>query len=212
MISRSPRTRWLLPGLLASISMISAPAWATDREDERDDQEKQETPFDIAESVKKIQDLMTQVEDLLAELNTGKRTQADQRKIIEELDKVIDEISQIPPRGGQGQGQQQRQPRSQQQDKKPSDSEKELEPRRGSLTPPPGGGDSRNDRREERREPTQPRSDPIRKILADEALRWGSLPPRQRDQVLDQKAEEVPDRFRADVERYWKRLAGTGHD
>ncbi|MCZ6692229.1 MAG: hypothetical protein O7H41_21820 [Planctomycetota bacterium] len=206
-------------GILLIALLFGAPAGlltasAQQRDDGGEGAEKEKEPQDPLESVELIKNLMTRVEELLAQLKTGHRTQEEQQRIIDQLTSLID-VAQSRGGGGGGGGQvdPNKNKKSESDEKKPgqqSKSQEKRKPEQGArpLAPPKGRGRSPNDRTEERRE-APPRRTPIRKLPGSDALRWGNLPPRDRRDALDQKRFDVPARFRADVEKYFKRLADT---
>ncbi|MCZ6602202.1 MAG: hypothetical protein O6952_04285 [Planctomycetota bacterium] len=206
-------------GILLIALLFGAPAGlytasAQQRDDGDEEAEKEGEPQNPLESAELIKKLMTRVEELLAQLKTGHRTQEEQQRIIDQLTRLID-VAQSSGSGGGGgaESDPNQNNKSESDEKKPgqqSKSQEKRKPEQGSriLAPPKGGERSPNDRTEERREPP-PRRTPIRKLPGSDALRWGNLPPRDRRDALDQKRFDVPARFRTDVEKYFKRLADT---
>ena len=200
-----------------TVSALDRPAFPDRGDEEGDDDEKkdEEEPVDPVESATKIKEMMDQAESLLDQLKTGKKTQAEQNRIIAEIQKLIDELNNR--RGGGGGGnqnrqQQRRQQRDQQRQGQQSDSDQQRQsqrqPMKKDLSPPPKGGRSDNIRRQEQRKPPpQVRRTPLRKGGANVHERWGLLPPREREDRLHQRREDVPERFRDDVDKYRKRLA-----
>lgn len=208
--------------VLACILAAPFSGLAADKDDRDDPKEEEKKPEGLEEIVKFVNELMTRVEDNLAQLRTGRRTQDDQKKIIEALKKVIDEAQQAADSQSSQQQQQQQQQQggssSQKQDQQQGHSEKQPDKRQEDqaqkqpLKPPAGTGKTPNVRRRERREPPQPRGNPIRKGPGTNAQKWGNLPPKDRRSVIDQWSQTVPPRFRSDVEKYWKRLAETDEE
>lgn len=80
--------------ILAACLMGVAPSgWAADRDDE-EKKEGQEDPEGLMKTVELIQELMIRAEERLARMKTGRGTQEEQEKIIEELKKLIEEASE----------------------------------------------------------------------------------------------------------------------
>lgn len=85
-------SRWFaVPVVLGGLLLSPATLWALDKEDKEEQKEEEKKPENLLESVEMIKTLMAKVEELLAALKTGRGTQDEQRKIIDELNRLIEE-------------------------------------------------------------------------------------------------------------------------
>jgi len=137
----------------------------------------------------------------LAEAKTDETTQETEERIIEKLDKLIEQAkqqSQCPPRGGSGQQpkpqqrkQQQPQPAQKQQQKKPQQ-QKAAQKKQQKQTARPGIG--------------RPGSGNPSGPIHTDAQEWGNLPPAVREQLLNIQGEGFPLKYRELLRRYYRAL------
>jgi len=137
----------------------------------------------------------------LAEAKTDETTQEAEERIIEKLDKLIEQAkqqSQCPPRGGSGQQpkpqqrkQKQPQPAQKQQQKK-TQQQKAAQKKQQKRTARPGIG--------------RPGSGTPCGPIHTDAQEWGNLPPAVREQLLNIHGEGFPLKYRELLRRYYRAL------
>jgi hypothetical protein len=134
----------------------------------------------------------------LRRTETGEETQQLQRKIVDDLEKLIAQIEQ--------QQQQRRQSQSQQQKNSPS------QPQPGQPKPQPGQqqqceqeSSKARDSQQGTRSTANRKADPGNlKSLLEKA--WGSLPERERQAVMQSSVDDFPTKYQAVIEEYFKTL------
>ena len=168
------------------------------------------------ENLAEINRLLDEVKNDLANKNTGSGTQDKQRKAINQLEDLIQEIarmSQQSPSSGSGasgqqgnqpqpsQGQQQKE-REQQEQQKTDEMQRQREQEQNDQL-------NRNDQRRETLPPNdKTRLTPLERVRM--ASRWGMLPSKMTE-ALSASEKEAPAQYRAVVDRYYKKL-GDYHD
>ena len=135
------------------------------------------------DSLDEIARMMDDVRRRLDLGRAGKKVRDEEAEIIAKLDKKIDDLEK-----------QQKQQQQQQQQK---DQARTNRPIRPSRARPPATS----------RPPTRW----IRRIWARRNS-WGNLPPKQRQQALQQIGRDLPSHFRDTIEEYFKRLAQDGNE
>ncbi|MFN5468178.1 MAG: hypothetical protein ACK5ZC_03580 [Pirellulaceae bacterium] len=144
------------------------------------------------DSLDEVARLMTDVERRLDLGRAGEKVQAQEKAIVEKLDKLIDQVEQQI----QQQQQQQQQQRQQQQQQR-----QQNQQRSGGSQPQPSTPleDSR----------AQGQSGPgdIDRKKLDPQGNWGDLPPSQRQQAIQDLTRDLPSHYREVIEAYFRRLA-----
>ncbi len=148
---------------------------------------KPENQFD--NPVRKISDLMTKAGKLLETLETGEPTQEEQKKILAELDRLIEMAEKSSSSSSSRQQQQQ-----QQQQQMPQ------QPKNAGA-----GGGSR---------PAQDETDNLRPTTGrpgsgapDLREIWGTLPQKTRDDVDQLLQEKIPAKYKKLIDRYFRALS-----
>ncbi|RME73824.1 MAG: hypothetical protein D6776_06345 [Planctomycetota bacterium] len=177
-----------------------------------------------------ILDLMRQVQQRLAEADSGRWTQAEQKRIVEalkfgenavkELDKLIELAEQQSSSSGGGGSSSGRRSRGGKPQRRRSARQRQSEGQRQAVNPQQRSGQpreqqdnraARNDQRRlgSRQSGGDPGSDSAGagRKRPSEADRWGDLPMKEVREALDARRSELPPRWRALLERYYRRLA-----
>jgi hypothetical protein len=176
-----------------------------------------------------IVDKMKTVEKKLAEAEAGELTQAEQQAIakaldidqgglVSELQKLIDEIESSAQSGGQGgdpsgskrpQGSKgaQKQPkkeRDQGGQEKPANPDQPSGQQEQSKSQPE---QTENDRKSKNDPGDNEYSKDPSKRPGGQGEPWGTLPPKQRGEVIDASKREKPPAWRKQIDEYLKKLA-----
>jgi len=164
-----------------------------------DDGENKPTTTKSDDPFVRLTEQIREAESRLRRIDSGDETQQLQKKIVDDLEKLIAQIEQ--------QQQQQQQSKSQQQ--KSSDSK----PQPAQSQPKPGqqpGGQERessqaSDSQEGSRSSTARKPDAGNlKSLLEKA--WGTLPERERQAVMQTSVDDFPAKYQAVIEEYFKTL------
>lgn len=156
--------------------------------------EAEDLPDEDEDPLSRIGRQMRLVEERIAEARTDEDTRAMQRRIVEELDKLLEMA-----RRRQSQS-------SQSQSARPG-SRRENVRQPGSQAA--GGGNSQKPAGDStprlgQAEPHKPDPQAVRKLLED---LWGHLPEREREQVMSATMDQFLPRYAQLIEQYFKRLA-----
>lgn len=147
----------------------------------------------------RLSDQIRDAEKRLSRADSGDQTQELQRKIVEDLDKLITQLEQ----------QQQQQSKSNSQASQPNG----KKPQPGPPQQQPGkpgdgnGSDSQQakDSRDGTRNTTRRPADPATlKSLLEKA--WGRLPERERQDVMQSSVDDFPAKYQFVIEEYFKSL------
>lgn len=135
----------------------------------------------------------------LKEADSGEQTQEMQRKIVEDLDKLIAQIERQQQQKSQSQSQSKKpnapQQGKQQQVKQPKPGN---QPGQESDKPAADSGDQLTDKKNEK--PTTGKlQDMLEKV-------WGELPERQRQDVMQASFDDFPAKYQYVIEEYFKTL------
>ena len=153
-------------------------------------------PQQAGERMKTMLDRMDQSKTRLANKDPGELTQETQRRIVTDLDVLIEIARQQQSGSGSGQGNQQTQPGQQRQSTGPEG------PKNGE-----GGTVAANTE-------SLPRGASADAATGDmrnhDPANWGNLPPRDRDQVSHGANEEYLPTYREMIDRYYQALAEMG--
>jgi hypothetical protein len=192
----------------AGMLLICLTAWplvgeGQDRGPDEDDQSRQrlirktrgQTEDDVMD---RISLLMQQAGRRLTErFDAGKKTQSLQRQVLEQLDLAIRQAKQNLRRLRSSA----QQSADQRREGQTSDGAQAEDDRRRNGAQP---GDS------ESAGPSRDDVDAVRAGVLKEARRqWGHLPPRDREEILQGIHEDVSDKYRERIERYYEALADT---
>lgn len=142
----------------------------------------------VPESIGEVADLMTFSEQRLALADTTQPVHDSQDRIIELLDKLIEQAQQQEQQAQSSASQSQSQRNRQQQQQQPQNQ------------PNSPMQDSQLDQRRAQRG-----AHPGRVVTPGEA--WGSMPDAEREKILQVLRDSFPGRYRALVEQYYKTLA-----
>ena len=140
-------------------------------------------------------------ESRLRRVDSGDKTQELQRQIVDDLDKLIAQIEK------EQQQQQNQSKSSQSQNKKPGPPQPQQQPSQPQQQPGSGEKDSENanDSQEGTRSSTARKPDPGRmRSLLEKA--WGSLPERERQDVMQSSVDDFPTKYQFVIEEYFKTL------
>lgn len=136
----------------------------------------------------------------LRRIDSGDKTQELQRKIIDDLEQLIAKIEQEQQQQQQQQSQSQSQPKPQ--------SKSQPQPKPGQPQPQPGSeqdSDKARDSQDGTRSSKTQKPDPGRlQSLLEKA--WGSLPERERQDVMQSSVDDFPTKYQAVIEEYFKTL------
>ena len=139
---------------------------------------------------------MREVEGLIAESESGARTQGIQRQIVASLDELIERARSCCKSG------------------KPSPSSPKVAPRRQvnqpKAKPKPGRGKPTQKRvSDPKTQPGQAAPGPIARDQMTELIKrvWGELPESEREQMLEWAGEEFLPKYQVLIELYFRRLA-----
>lgn len=135
-----------------------------------------------SDSLDEIARLMEDVRRRLALARAGKTVRDQEEEIVNKLEKMIEELE----KQRQQQQQQQQQQASNPRGKRPNNP---LDDSKPADLKAPGEVDPKN---------------------AGKRDGWGNLPPKERQEVLQQIGRELPAHFRETIEEYFKRLAQDG--
>ncbi len=136
------------------------------------------------DSLDEVTRMMDDVRRRLGLGRAGQKVRDEEDDVVNKLDKMIKKLEDQQKKQQQQQQQQQQQKQQQQQQEQQSQS-----PADRKITEP-GGASDEVDQRD----------------LANRSS-WGNLPPRQRQEALQQISKELPSHYRETVEEYFKRLA-----
>ncbi len=179
---------------LASLAVIAAlagaaPAVVPDDAGKATPEEKTGGP-DVDNPIRKISEMMKKAGDLLAKLETGDPTQDEQKKILKELDRLI-ELAQKSSSSSKNQQQREQQNEDERTQPQPKNS--------GAST---GTSPMQNERNVPRSVKPGVGTDPpdLREI-------WGKLPDVRRDEILQLLNEDLPQQYKELVKLYLKALS-----
>jgi hypothetical protein len=233
--SRIDRSKaWKLNGLfrrsipiLAALFMLAGLLPAQDR---------QGTPMgpdnEAAKLVERIQESMKKIDENLMDASASgvkenleenirniekllNETQNMSSSVIQDLDQLIKSIkykkcgsgSGQPPPKPQGSQQQDNKPREEQQDDSLKQNQQpENQNRDGQEQDRPEDGRPQDDRGNQQAKDDPPPTDPERAGHADVSGRWGVLPPKIQNDILNFNIEEFPQKYRKWLEEYYKRV------
>lgn len=134
------------------------------------------------DTLDEISRLMDNIRTRLGHGRAGKRVRKEEDEVIEKLDKMIDELE----KQAQKQQQQSQQQSQQQQQQQNSQQSTPMQDSRPGGIKGPGNVDP--------------------KKLAENA-NWGDLPPKEREEALQQLGEDLPSHYREVIEEYFQKLA-----
>jgi len=143
---------------------------------------------DVQNPVRDVSEMMKQAGELLGKLETGTPTQDEQKKILEELDRLIDLAQQSQSSSKQRQ-QQQNQSESQPQPQPQNSESRGNSPAQAERNIPRAVGPAAGS------EPPD-----LREI-------WGKLPDTKRDEVLQLLNEKLPMQYKELIKQYFKALS-----
>lgn len=153
--------------------------------------------------LERVEHGMRKAQDLLAQQQEGSHAVAVQQQVVTELDALIDELRKAQCKACQGNksSQSSESRRSKMAGRKPSDNPaKSQAPASSPAQPSSQQSSSRLD---------SGQSVSAQNESVEEVLRrlWGQLPERVREQMLQTPADEFLPKYRADIEKYFRRLA-----
>ncbi len=134
----------------------------------------------------------------LKEADSGEQTQEMQRKIVEDLDKLIAQIEKQQQQKSQSQSQSKKPNSPQQGKKQPAKQPKPGDQPGQEAEKPTDSGDQLANRKNEK--PTTGKlQDMLEKV-------WGELPERQRQDVMQASFDDFPAKYQYVIEEYFKTL------
>lgn len=155
-----------------------------------------------SESTRTMQEVLVKLDELLK--NAGAR----QQEVLDALKKLEDQAVPIPSGGGSGEQEQpSQQPKS--EPRKEDREDKSLQ-----KLDPGNSKDKAGKTQPQRQQPTSGKSKPpdADKLKASNPLlyeRWGNLPPKVREALMQNNFDSFPPQYRALLERFYKRLADS---
>jgi len=178
----------------------------------------------LAELAKKIQEQMKAIDEKLLEAGSGRTVKAAgnevdrilddirrmHEKVIRDIEELIRNVKYAPPSASSSQGGQQK-PQEKNQPRR-------EEPRAGDLQKnptkpedmegqPKDGGRSRDDPNQEEARTRPPSADSEKARHTDASGRWGLLPPKVQEEILNSNVEDFPQKYRKWLEEYYRRAA-----
>lgn len=156
------------------------------------------TPGKAEDPLQVIGEKMRESRALIADAKSGPDTQDKQKDIVADLDQLIEQARKAAKR-------------SSQQDPSKSTSRTPLgtPPKTDAEGKHPGG--KPDAKPGDRSTSTPGKPDDAARALEDMKKVWGTLPPRERDKVLELKAEDFVPKYQSLIEEYYRRLAtGSG--
>lgn len=139
-----------------------------------------------------------EAEQRLRESDSGEQTQEMQRKIVDDLDKLIAQIEQQQQQKSQSQSQSKKPNAPQQGKKQPGKQPKPGNQPGQESENPNDSGDQLTDKKNEK--PTAGKlQDMLEKV-------WGELPERQRQDVMQASFDDFPAKYQYVIEEYFKTL------
>ncbi|MBI4577028.1 MAG: hypothetical protein HY722_12270 [Planctomycetes bacterium] len=205
---------------LVLASLLGCPAGLAHAEDEGDagkEDDVREWSSDDPQAedpLAEIRKLMAQVEQRLSELLPGEETQQAQGEILRRLDEIIRQAEsasscECPECQEERRAQQQAMERERRQREKDKLSPPERE--REEARRPEDPNDNRDSRNDEQRLVDRPEDEEAGAIgpggSRPAGRRWGNLPPRLRDEVIDAQGGRFPPDRRERIQDYYRRLA-----
>lgn len=192
--------RW--HGLIVLSAVLTASAWAHAAEtppvaEEAPRQAEVTTPGAADDPLQVVGEKMHQSRAMLAAANAGPLTQEVQKDIVADLDQLIAQARKAgKPRG--------------EKDSSKSASRTPLGdvPKPGSEGKNPG--ETPATKASDRNTSPPGKKDDAARVLDGMKRIWGTLPPREREKVLELKAEDFVPKYRAMIEDYYRRLAAGG--
>lgn len=134
----------------------------------------------------------------LKESDSGEQTQEMQRKIVEDLDKLIAQIEKQQQQKSQSQSQSKKPNSPQQGKKQPAKQPKPGDQPGQEAENPTDSGDQLANRKNEK-----PNSGKLQDMLEKV---WGELPERQRQDVMQASFDDFPAKYQYVIEQYFKTL------
>jgi hypothetical protein len=180
--------RQVIAGLLVATALLLAPP-ASHAVDEEEEKAADEEKPDVRNPVRKISSSMKRAGELLEKLETGDPTQEEQKKILKELDRLIEMAQKSGSSGSNS-------PRDRNRNR--------SKPR--NTTPNNSGGRGSSPMRDERDVYRAVRPN-LGSGAPDLRELWGKLPPKQRDEVLQLLREELPLRYKRLIKLYYKAMS-----
>jgi hypothetical protein len=157
------------------------------------------TPGEAENPLQLIGEKMHESQAMIAAAKSGPLTQELQKDIVADLDQLIAQARKAGKPGGE-------------KDSSKSTSRTPL----GTAPPQPDAegkspGDKSAAKSDERNASTSGKQGDAARALDGMKKVWGTLPPREREKVLELKAEDFVPKYRAMIEEYYRRLAaGSG--
>lgn len=139
------------------------------------------------DSLDEVSRMMDDVRRRLGLGRAGQKVRDEEDDVVKKLDKMINKLEEQQKKQQQQQQQQQQQRQQQQQQEQQQQSQRPAD--RDKPFSPEGASDE-----VDQKDLGKPSS-------------WGNLPPRQRQEALQQISKELPSHYRETVEEYFKRLA-----
>ena len=194
--------RWIASVALSLVMTAPALAQPSDGPPEAGKASRQTevtTPGEEENLLQVIGGKMHESQALIAAANSGPLTQEKQKDIVADLDQLIAQARKAAKR-------------SSDKDSSKSTSRTPL----GSASPNPdaegkGPGEKPATKSGDRKTSASGKQDDAARALDGMKKVWGTLPPREREKVLELKAEDFVPKYRSLIEEYYRRLAtGAG--
>jgi hypothetical protein len=190
-------TRWLAAFALSAVTAASAWGQAADTSQATEKAPRQAevtTPGKAEDRLQLVGKKMRESQAMLAAADPGPLTQEVQKDIVADLDELIARARKTAARSGE---------------KDPSKNTSRVP--LGSVPKPDGEGTKSGEmpaaKSGDRKTSTPGKADDAVRALEGMKRVWGTLPPREREKVLELKAEDFVPKYRALIEEYYRRLA-----
>lgn len=149
------------------------------------------------QQLERLSNLIRQAEARIRQSDSGSETQRMQGEIVEELQRLIARIEQ--------QQQQQQQSKSSKPGGQPKPQPNQPQQQPGRKQGSDGNNENARDSRDGTRSPDNRKPDPA-KLKEMLAKVWGTLPERERQDIMQTSFDDLPAKYQFVIEEYFKRL------
>ncbi len=157
-----------------------------------------------AADVNRMGDRMARSQQRLAlSRDPGQTTQIIQRRIVKDIDSLIEQSRSQQQQQQQARNQQQDQQRRRQQQQEQQQARNQGENQQGEQQQQQPGQDAA----QASRDASPGGAADLSAELLESMAEWGGLTPRQRAAILESKDEQTIDRYRQLIEEYWKSMS-----
>jgi hypothetical protein len=177
----------------------------------------------LAELVEQIKEGMKAVDDKLLEAGSDRAARAGEgevgrildetrrmhARIIRDIEELIRSIKYAPPTSSSSSGEQRPQEKNQPRSEEPRDGDLQKNPMKPEDMEgaPKDGGASQDPPKQEQARTPPPGTDPEDARHRDTSGRWGLLPPKVQEEILNSNVDDFPAKYRKWLEEYYRRAA-----